>query len=138
MAAEPSERASESRGTVVALIPDVFFSVTVRNVVRRGGFNPVIVSAAGDLTRVAREHDAVLAIVDATAVRGDGGWAEIGAVDRECAPVLVFGPHRDVDVLRRAKGAGVTRLVSNSQFHGDMLSLITRYARNHSVEADDT
>jgi hypothetical protein len=48
-------------------------------------------------------------------------------------PTLAFGPHVDIDGRRTAKNAGVTRIVSNGQFHNDMLGLIDRYRRT-SVE----
>ena len=44
-------------------------------------------------------------------------------------PTLAFGPHVDVESRRAAKAAGVTRIVSNGQFHGDMAGLIERYRR---------
>ena len=44
-------------------------------------------------------------------------------------PTLAFGPHVDVAGRRAAKAAGVTRIVSNGQFHQDMPGLIDRYRR---------
>ena len=44
------------------------------------------------------------------------------------ARVLAFGPHMDVEKMRAAKDAGVTRTISNSQFHRNMAELIERYA----------
>jgi hypothetical protein len=44
-------------------------------------------------------------------------------------PTLAFGPHVDVEGRRAAKAAGVTRIVSNGQFHADMAGLIERYSR---------
>ena len=45
-------------------------------------------------------------------------------------PTLAFGPHVDVEGRRAAKAAGVTRIVSNGQFHSDMAGLIERYRRH--------
>lgn len=115
-------------GTVLLLIPDVFFAVTVRNTVRRIGYDPHIFKRADDLIDAASEHQAVLAVVDLAAVSGDGEWADIGELVRGGLPVLVFGSHKDVDGLRAAKSAGVTRVVSNGQFHREMPVLIERYA----------
>ena len=44
-------------------------------------------------------------------------------------PTLAFGPHVDVENRRAAKAAGITRIVSNGQFHGDTVALIDRYRR---------
>lgn len=46
------------------------------------------------------------------------------------APTLAFGPHVDIEARRAAKAAGVTRIVSNGQFHSDMFVLIERYRRH--------
>jgi len=42
-------------------------------------------------------------------------------------PTLGFGAHVDIETRRAAKSAGVTRIVSNSEFHRDMPTLISRY-----------
>ena len=49
--------------------------------------------------------------------------------DADPAPILAFGPHTDVTARRAAKAAAVTRLVSNGDFHRDMMTLVRRYAR---------
>ena len=76
----------------------------------------------------------------------DGGAAAIGILDMngmvdwdalsdglstsaDAPPTLAFGPHVDVENRRAAKTAGITRIVSNGQFHGDTVSLIDRYRR---------
>jgi hypothetical protein len=43
-------------------------------------------------------------------------------------PLLGFGPHVDVDGRRAAKAAGLTRIVSNGEFHRDLVALVARYA----------
>ena len=50
--------------------------------------------------------------------------------DGRLAPTLAFGPHVDIENRRAAKAAGVTRIVSNGQFHSDMMGLIDRYRRH--------
>ena len=42
-------------------------------------------------------------------------------------PTVGFGSHLDIETRRAAKAAGVTRIVSNSEFHRDMTALISRY-----------
>ncbi len=122
------EQPSDGGGPVLLLIPDVFFAVTVRNAVRRIGHEPHIVKLTDDLVVAADEHQALLAIVDLSAVRSASEWDDIGDLVAEGLPVLVFGSHKDVDGLRAAKSAGVTRVVSNGQFHREMAELIRRYA----------
>lgn len=45
-------------------------------------------------------------------------------------PTLAFGPHVDIENRRLAKDAGITRIVSNGQFHREMRELIERYRRH--------
>jgi hypothetical protein len=119
---------SDAGGPILLLVPDVFFAVTVRNAVRRTGYEPHIVKTTDDLVVVAGEHQAVLVVVDLSAVRSDAEWVDISDLVDGGLPVLVFGSHKDVDGLRAAKAAGVTRVVSNGQFHREMTDLIQRYA----------
>jgi hypothetical protein len=44
-------------------------------------------------------------------------------------PTLAFGPHVDVENRRAAKAAGVSRIVSNGEFHRGAVALIDRYRR---------
>jgi hypothetical protein len=118
----------DAGGPVLLLIPDVFFAVTVRNTVRRIGYDPHILKRTDDLIVAAGEHQAVLAVVDLAAVQAGSEWDDIGDLVADGLPVLVFGSHKDVDGLRAAKAAGVTRVVSNGQFHREMPDLIKRYA----------
>jgi hypothetical protein len=70
-----------------------------------------------------------LLVVDLTMFGSDPeAWEPIQDVLATGARVLAFGPHMDVEAFRAAKDAGVTRVVSNSQFHRNMANLIERYA----------
>lgn len=131
-----AEQHSDAGGTILLLIPDVFFAVTVRNAVRRIGYEPRIVTTTDALVVSAGEHQAVLAIIDLAAVRSDE-WGDIGDLVRDGLPALVFGAHKDVAGLRAAKAAGVTRVVSNGQFHREMAELIERYALGSSCALGD-
>jgi hypothetical protein len=127
------------KGAILALIPDVFFAVTVRNTVRRLGYDPAIVKTADDLADEVTTVDPVLAVVDVAAVTSDMDWDTIGVLVQAGLPVLAFGAHKDVEGLRAAKAAGVTRVVSNGQFHREMGDLILRYATSpheHPVDIE--
>jgi hypothetical protein len=126
------EQQSDTGGPILLLIPDVFFAVTVRNAVRRIGYEPHIIKTTDDLVVAAGEHQAVLAVIDLAAVRAEDEWDDIAELATNGLPTLVFGSHKDVDGLRSAKGAGVSRVVSNGQFHREMADLIERYALGSS------
>jgi hypothetical protein len=66
-------------------------------------------------------------------MNGAISWDVIGELrsrgDAGLVPTLAFGPHVDIEGRRAARVAGVTRIVSNGQFHGDTVGLIERYRR---------
>jgi DNA-binding NtrC family response regulator len=131
-----SSASDKDRGNIIALVPDVFFSVTVRNTIRRIGHHAHMVKTAADLSDAVVTEDVALVVVDLAAMRDESDWDEVTSLAERDVPVLVFGAHRDVDGLRRAKAAGVTRVVANSQFHREMPVLIERYVRASNAEAD--
>lgn len=124
----PPSVPAATRGAVVALITDVFFSVSVRSTIRGLGYDALLVRTADEVADHVGVDDIRLVVVDATAVRGADDWNQLGQIAAEVAPVLAFGPHKDVERLRAAKEAGVSRVVANSQFHREMAALIERYA----------
>ncbi len=125
-------------GIVVAVVPDVFFSVTVRNAIRAAEYEARIVKSVADPPIHLEGEPPRLVIVDLGAVRGADDWESLSAIQSSGVPVLVFGPHKDVDGFRAAKSAGVSRVVSNGQFHADMVGFIKRYASGDvSLTGDD-
>lgn len=137
MTGRPAEDATRgARGTVVVVIRDVFFSVTIRSNLRRLGFEPVLAPSVAEVAGRVGDHDIRLVIVDGTAVEAEDVWRRVGRLTERGLPVLVFAPHKDAATLRAAKSAGVTRVVSNSLFHRDMAALVERYARA-ATDSDD-
>lgn len=115
---------------IVVLNRDLFFGVRIGNALRDAGYSVTFWPATPSFVAAVRaaEPPAVLGLIDLGA---GPDWAEIAQLTRDVpmTPILVFGPHKDVDGFRAAKAAGITRIVSNGDFHRDMLGLIQRYAR---------
>ena len=129
--------AGTDRGAIMILTKDLLFGVSIRNAVLRLGFTARIVKSPDALLEALIGATSALAIVDLSTVGADGDWDSIREVGERQTPVLVFGPHKDVDGLRAAKAAGVTRVVSNGQFHREMAQLIERYATGRALQDDD-
>jgi len=125
------------RGTVIVLISDLFFSVNIRVTLRRLGYNAVLTRSIGEVSDGLASGDVRLVVVDGTAVDTGESWERIGQIAASGIPVLVFGPHKEVETLRAAKMAGVTRVVANSQFHREMPVLVERYALNSPSQDGD-
>jgi hypothetical protein len=119
----------KERGVVIGLIRDVFFGITVRNTIRRLNFEAQIIKSVDELPSAIAVYEPDLVIVDLNLLTDDDAeWQPIKSALAGGARVLAFGPHMDVEKMRAAKDAGVTRTISNSQFHRNMAELIERYA----------
>jgi hypothetical protein len=124
-----SSTTRKERGTVVALISDVFFGITVRNVARKLDFEAIVVREMAELNQTLAVYEPDLLIVDMTVLGTDeDAWEVVEDTLARGTRVLAFGPHREVELFRAAQAAGVTRVVANSQFHREMGPLIERYA----------
>lgn len=123
--------AASKAGIVVVLNRDLLFGMRIRNALRSLGYEPLFAPDTDAFARLVRESDPspALAVID---MNSPVAWEQIEALAANPAvltPLLVFGPHVDVEGRRAAKAAGVTRIVSNGEFHRDMVGLIRRYAR---------
>lgn len=125
---------AHDRGEIVVLNRDLFFGVKIGNTLRGLGYHVSFVTATEAFAARLRgpERRPALGIVD----MGVGvDWEIIRALTAEAdaAPILGFGSHLDVGGRRSAKAAGVTRIVSNGDFHRDMVALVERYAQPGSA-----
>ena len=123
----PGELAS--RGILI-LNRDLFFGVRLREALLADGWRPQIVPNATALAQTIETGPPPALVIVDMAARPD--WALIDAAAHRtepATPVLAFGPHRDVDGFRAAKAGGVTRVVSNGDFHRDLTGFVRRYAR---------
>lgn len=119
-------------GELLVLNRDLFFGVKIGNVLRGLGYRVSFVQTTEAFVgRLRAEGPApVLGVID----MGVGvDWEAIAGVtgaNGSATPVLVFGSHLDAEGRRAAKAAGVRRVVSNGDFHRDMVALVQRYARS--------
>ena len=117
----------------VVLNRDLLFGSRIRSALASLGLVGCFVSTSEEFVSALRERASTVAIgiID---MNGDVSWAVISEAlsrpDRDLAPTLAFGPHVDIEGRREATAAGVTRIVSNGQFHRDMAGLIDRYRRH--------
>ena len=123
-----------SRGPTQAIVlnRDLLFGSRIRSALASLGLEGRFVSTAEEFVTALNEQAGSVAIgvID---MNGPVSWDVIREglwrADDEVAPTLAFGPHVDVEGRREAKAAGVTRIVSNGQFHSDMAGWIDRYRR---------
>lgn len=127
------------RGTVVGLIKDMFFGITVRNTIRRLQYVAQIIKTSAELESAIAVYEPDLVIVDLNSIDPDEpAWEILKQASASGVQILAFGPHRDVERMRAAKQAGVTRIVANSQFHREMATLIERYAGHTDENSEES
>jgi hypothetical protein len=116
----------------VVLNRDLLFGSRIRSALTSLGLGACFTADAAQFVDALREQPETLAIgiID---MNGAVSWSviqeELARPNADRVPMLAFGPHVDIEGRRAAKAAGVTRIVSNGQFHGDMAGLIERYRR---------
>ena len=130
-AASDADAAAVHLGEIAVLNRDLMFGVRIGNQLRSLGYTVGFAPDTVRFVNAVRNADPapVLGIVDMNA---GVDWPAIAALTGDPAitmPILVFGPHLDVGGRRAAKAAGVARLVSNGDFHREMVTLVRRYAR---------
>src|SRR5262249_14324182 len=129
----PNLSVDESRwgGEIVVLNRYLFFGVKIGNILRGLGYEVSFVPTTDAF--VARLGSAdiapVLGVIDMGAGVDWEAIADLTGAEGNTTPLLAFGSHLDADGRRAAKAAGVRRVVSNGDFHRDMVALVQRYAR---------
>lgn len=117
--------------TAIVLNRDLMFGSRIRNALRALELDAQFVKDTNEFIAAARAAGdvSVIGIID---MNGLVEWEALSAAlaeDPDFPPTLGFGAHVDVETRRAAKAAGVTRIVSNGDFHRDMPVLIARYRR---------
>jgi hypothetical protein len=116
----------------VVLNRDLLFGSRIRGALKSLDLEARFVATTEQFVGALRQQPGSVAIgiVDMNgAVSWDVIREGLSAPNGDGVPTLAFGPHVDVESRRAAKAAGVTRIVSNGQFHSEMASLIERYRR---------
>ncbi len=118
-------------GTIVVLNRDLMFGVRIANQLRAAGYAVTFAQKTSEFVSRLRQADPkpVLGLVD---MNTPVEWPLIQALVLDTAnatPLLGFGPHLDIQGRRAAKAAGLSRIVTNGEFHQDTIAFVRRYAR---------
>ena len=125
------ETVNHERRLAVVLNRDLLFGSRIRSALGALGLaSRFVPDTRRFLAAMLDEGDSIaIGILD---MNGAIDWEALSAATPDAAdspPTLAFGPHVDAENRRAAKAAGVTRIVTNGQFHSDMVALIDRYRR---------
>jgi hypothetical protein len=127
-----TEPTGEGPTLAIVLNRDLLFGSRIRRALAELGLESRFVATAEQfVSAVSQEPSSVaIGIID---MNGAISWDVIRRAllceDAGLVPTLAFGPHVDIEGRRAAKAAGISRIVSNGQFHSDMAGLIERYRR---------
>jgi hypothetical protein len=127
-----TESTDQMPALAVVLNRDLLFGSRIRSALKGLGLDARFVTTSEQFVDALRDqpHMVAIGIID---MNSTVSWNVIHEVlsrpSGDRVPTLAFGPHVDVQSRRAAKAAGVTRIVSNGQFHADTAGLIDRYRR---------
>ncbi len=129
------EKIREEEGSLPdALIfcQDLMFGVQLQNMARAAGLRPVQVRPGAPLPT------AGIMVVD---LNSRANWR--GVIEEAAGRgtrVVAFGPHTDAESRRRAKEAGASRVLANSNMGRDLPAILAAYARetNNRGETEAT
>jgi DNA-binding response OmpR family regulator len=114
--------------SILALEKDLFFAVRMRDTLKHHAMEVIVVRtlvAFEQRLASAQGEKPALVIVNIATVGVD--WmAAIRAARAHTIPVLAFGSHMDLEARAKALEAGAQRVVANSKFTSDMVSLVRR------------
>jgi hypothetical protein len=126
-----SEDQADVPNVAVVLNRDLIFGSRVRNVLSTLGLQARFVANTEQFVAALAElqSTSAIGIID---MNGAVAWDTLKTAlpqNDSKPPTLAFGPHVDIENRRLAKAAGISRIVSNGQFHREMSELIDRYRR---------
>jgi CheY-like chemotaxis protein len=111
--------------TILAMVDNLMFSVSIREVATGLGGLVTLVSTNEEMIDKLEIHPSLL-ILDLTAVKP--GWEDAIAKAKQAGvPVLAYGPHVNVDAREAALRAGCDEVVANSKLKVDLPNLLAKY-----------
>ena len=117
--------------TIVAVISDLMFQSRVVEQAKRLGYAASVAETAGEL-RETLEGDVALVALDLH-VSGIDWRRAVSAAKERGVPLLAFGRHTEVSLLREAREAGCDRVVARSTLVEELPDLITELASKPAI-----
>lgn len=118
-------------GTIVCVIPDLFFSVKVEDLARRHSLT--VVYPRDQASFESALADACLVLIDSGTTElpwTDWVAATKADLDAPSVPILAFGSHVDTTLREKAITAGVDRYMARSTFVEGLPEIVARAARD--------
>ncbi len=111
---------------VIVLADDLIWSSRLVEAVKKAGTNAVSVSTEAQLTRALGESTEETPVIVDLNGRAYDGVALIEVAAEEGHPVIAVGQHEDIDLRKRALGAGAIRVFSYNKLFTDGPAIVTK------------
>jgi DNA-binding NtrC family response regulator len=105
----------------LALVPDLFAASRMDEAAKRAGLPLRLVDSPGELEALLPE--ASLLVID-VGTEGLDLAAIVSAARAHGVPVIAFGPHQDLERIRAAHAAGLTRFYPRGRFLEEFIPLL--------------
>lgn len=111
---------------IVALVPDLMFSVQLREAAAQDQYTVSLVGSRAELEERMNDVAPSLVVLDLQSAGADL-TAMISAGKRAGARVIGYGPHVQTALLEAAEAAGCDAVYPNSKFKMDTREILTQW-----------
>ena len=111
---------------VIVLADDLIWSSRLAEAVKKAGITPVSVRSAAELTLALTESTEETPVLIDLNGRAYDALALIEVAAEEGHPVVAVGQHEDIDLRKRALGAGAIRVFSYNKLFTDGPAIVTK------------
>ena len=129
----PEQEENEARPPVaLVLTGNLFFIPRIESAAMRSGMEAIYGNSAAGLLKSTEGREVALALVDLE--QDEAAWTEgvamlssafrSGSDDSRSTPLIAYGPHGDVETLRRALGLGCDAVLSKRDFSQRLMDLM--------------
>ncbi len=121
-----SQRSATDQLPVIVVADDLIWSSRLNAAVERAGTTAIAVRSSVALERALRESvEETPVIVDLNGQAYDGVHA-VGVAAEEGHPVIAVGQHEDIELRKRALGAGAIRVFSYNKLFSDGAAVVAK------------
>jgi len=111
---------------VIVLADDLIWASRLNEAVKKAGTTAVSVKSSAELTKALAESTEETPVVVDLNGRAYDAVALIEVAAEEGHPVIAVGQHEDIDLRKRALGAGAIRVFSYNKLFTDGPAIVTK------------
>jgi DNA-binding NtrC family response regulator len=121
-----SHRGHDAQPPVIVVADDLIWSSRLTEAVKKAGTTSVVVRSSGELDRALVDSVEESPVVVDLNGRAFDGVQLVEVAAEEGHPVIAVGQHEDIELRKRALGAGAIRVFSYNKLFSDGPAVITK------------